>query len=251
MNEQESGQAMMELTIMLLILSGMMLAVIMLSGIEITSNNILLSARNNAQKAARDSYSENAIKDNEISDWQYTTLNLTNSYIRPEQRGSFGKSTTLIRYNNRNYKLYSSGDGTVQIPFTYQSHSDTNQAEHTLSQATFGMTSELFTRPHSASEYEQYSKWMPLAGMDTSFKHDFSENVRSGNAFNAASLVAAEGDGSNAPATINHSHQAGAHSRSDAANVMYSTFSKIFGIKLRAIDLKSHETNRVYMPLCR
>ena len=51
--KHESGQAIMELTIMLVILSGMILAVVMISGIEISNNTMLLSARNNAQIAAR------------------------------------------------------------------------------------------------------------------------------------------------------------------------------------------------------
>ena len=55
LNNSESGQAMMELTIMLLILTGMILAVVMLSGVEMRSNTLLLSARSNAHRTARES----------------------------------------------------------------------------------------------------------------------------------------------------------------------------------------------------
>ena len=248
MKQRESGQAMMELTIMLLILSGMILAVVMLSGIEITGNATLLSARYNAQEKANDPNTIKAEKEHEISDWRYTTLNLTRSYINPDKKGSFGNSETLVKYNNRRYYIYSRGNGNVQIPFTYQHRSNANMEQNTLATATFGMTSELFTKPQE-HEYEKYSKWKRMQEMDTSFIHDFSENIRTGNAFNTANLVAGECTECNcAPATIDCCAQAGPHSSDDAADVMYSTFSKLFGVKLRAIDLKSNESNRVYIP---
>lgn len=247
MSKHESGQAFMELTIMLLILTAMILAVVIISGLEITSNTMLLSARNNAQKSSRDGSTMHSVKADEIYNWSYTNLNLTDSYIHPERKGSFGNSVTLLKYQGKRYRLRSRGDGTLQIPFSYQGSSSINSGEISLKNANFAVTSAFYTRPQT-HDYEKFTNWKPLSGFDSSLQHDYTENVRDGNAFNAAKLVVAEGDTSERPATLSPGAQAGEFSRGNAMSVMYRSFRDIFGVDLNDIKLRSHETNRVYMP---
>ena len=245
-NNRESGQAMMELTIMLLILSGMILAVVMISGIEISSNNMLLSARNNAQAAARGTDPRSSEKESEYGNWKYTELDLTKD-AHGVSHGSFGGSVTLLKDGGKSYQLTSRG-GVLQIPFSYQSESSTNGGVNTLDDVTGKMTSSQYTRPQ-LTLYERYSRWKGLQEFDSSFQHDFAETVRAGNAFNAARMVHAVGDGSNGAATINHKHQRGRSSADNAASVMYSTFNRIFGVSISNIKMKDHPTNTVYLPV--
>ena len=241
----------MELTIMLLILTAMMLAVIMLSGLEITSNSILLSARTNAQENSQDASFTAETRNNELRSWSYKTLHLTKSYIRPGNQGSFGAGAapTLYKEQGRSaYKLSASNDGSINIPFSYQGTPVNNTEEESLKNARYTMTSGYYTEPLS-SPYETYTngEWRDLTLFDRNLKHDFS-NALNSNAFNLASLVQASGDGSSAPATINRKDQYGPKSAENAADIMYRTFRDMFGVDITENKLTEHDTNQVFMP---
>lgn len=239
---------MIELTIMLLILAGMMLAVVMISGIEMRSNTLLLSARNNAQIAARSGDGSAGYEtSDEYTNWYYPALRLTKSYIN-EKNGSFGSSVMLLRSPKKNYRMRSRNAGSLQIPFSYQGDANKDAASGAISDASNALESATYSRQDGSDGKEAYSKWRTLTEIDTSFQHDYSGNVRSMNAFSAAKLVSADGDGGSTPATINRSDQAGTHSVNDAVSVMYKTFSRLFGIDINDMKMQSHETNRVYMP---
>ena len=251
-NLNESGQAFMELTVMLLILSAMMLAVIMLCGLEVTSNSILLSARTNAQEQSQDGSSGAEIRNNELRSWSYKTLHLTKSYIRPGSQGSFGAGTAPTLYKKPGgsaYKLRASNDGSINIPFSYQGTPVNNTEEESLKNARYTMTSGYYTEPLS-SPYETYAngEWRDLTLFDRNLINDFSASVIP-NAFDLANLVSADGNGSSRPVTIDKKDQAGSHSAENAADIMYGTFKDLFGVDLTDIKLKSHETNQVYMPI--
>ena len=251
-NLNESGQAFMELTVMLLILSAMMLAVIMLSGLEITSNSILLSARTNAQENSQDASFTAETRNNELRSWGYRSLDLTKSYIHSGNQGSFGAGAapTLYKEPGRSgYKLSASNDGSINIPFSYQGTPINNTEEESLKNARYTMTSGYYTEPLS-SPYETYAngEWRDLTLFDRNLNNDFSASVIP-NAFDLANLVSADGNGSSRPVTINKKDQAGLHSAANAADIMYGTFKDLFGVDLTDIKLNSHETNHVYMPI--
>lgn len=238
--KHESGQAMMELTIMLLVLAGMILAVVMISGIEISSNNMLLSARHNAQKNARSTTPTHSQQNSEISNWSYFKLDLTGK--------GFGGSQTLIRSNKRNYRIRTR-DNILQIPFSYQSNMSANGNVNTMDGVYSKMTSAAYSKWELLKLGDQYSKWKNLQDFDPAFQNDFAESIHDGNAFNSAHLVEGTGDTSSGAATINARHQAaGAVSRDDAARVMYDSFRRLFGVRIDNIKMRDHETNKVYLP---
>lgn len=234
----------MELTIMLLILTAMMLAVIMLSGLELTSNRILLSARTNAQELSQEPSSPTVNRDDELRSWHSSILDLTKSYIRPEERYSFGKSQTI----QKGTSIRTRGDGSFNIPFAYQSSSTSNSGEFTLQNARYSMTASEYSTIR-LTLYDQYrlSGWRELSYFDRNLKHDCS-NALNSNAFNLASLVQASGDGSSAPATINRKDQYGPKSAENAADIMYRTFRDMFGVDITENKLTEHDTNQVFMP---
>lgn len=250
----ESGQAFMELTVMLLILTAMILAVVLLSGLEISSNNMLLSARQNALNLSKAQGAEILSRENELGDWTYMKLDLRKSYIHPEKQGSFGGSTTMYK----NMKLHASGDGTINIPFSYQGFSSSNNDTQTLSPARESMTSGQYSKndliqniTNILTNRERYNDgdWRKLSDFDSALKHDFSDTTGI-NAFNAAGLISATGSTSSVPATIDAKHQAaGSHSAGNASDIMYKSFHDLFGIKLNDHCLCEFETNKVYMPV--
>ena len=235
----ESGQAMMELTIMLLILAGMILAVVMISGIEMSSNTMLLSARHNAQSNARSTTPTHSQKNSEIGNWTYFQLDLTGN--------GFGGSQTLIRSNNKNYRLRSSNK-ILQIPFSYQSNASANGIAFSMDGVYNKMTSANYSK-WDLTLGDQYIRWKNLQNFDPAFQNDFAESIHDGNAFNAAHLVEGVGDTSTGAATVNTRHQAaGAVSSKDAAKIMYDSFHRIFGVRIDNIKMRDHSTNKVYLP---
>ena len=237
---------MMELTIMLLILTGMILAVVMLSGVEMRSNTLLLSARSNAHRTARESGASTENSE-EYSSWYYPSLRLNKSYIKESSGGSFGDSVTLFKRGGKRYRMRSRNTGALQIPFSYQGSIQRNGGGSVLSGSSSAMTSAEYSR-RSILRYENYIRWRDLNQFDNSFVHDFSGDLRSMNAFHAARLIGEYGDGSDTPATMNRNHQSGVHSANDATTVMYRTFSRIFGIDISDLKLRRHEINKVYLP---
>lgn len=235
----------MELTVMLLILSGMILAVVMLSGIEMRSNTLLLSARSNAHKAARTSDGGVEYSD-EYSTWYYPSLRLNKAYVG--NAGSFGSSVTLFKDGQKYYRMRSRNTGSLQIPFSYQGSIRHSSNTPAIDNAYYAMTSADYSRVSGNPNYESYLRWRDIDAFDSSFVHDFSGDLHSMNAFHAARLVGRSGDGNDTPATINRNDQAGVHSVSDATEVMYRTFSRIFGIDVSDLKLRKHETNKVYLP---
>ena len=222
---------------MLLILSGMILAVVIVSGIEISSNSMLLSARKNAQFKALDADSISAEQDSEIGNWSYSKLNLGLASSRNEE---------LMHTNRKVYKLEARGR-VIQIPFSYQAKKNGNSDVFTLDNVS-GRLNSRYDSNSGIFLQEGYS-WRKLNNFDPAFKHDFSEDVRSGNAFNAANMVRGYGSASKS-ATINSQDQAeGESSAENAAEIMYRSFEDIFGVNLNNIKMREHPTNTVYLPI--
>ena len=223
---------------MLLILSGMILAVVIVSGIEISSNSMLLSARKNAQFKAKSADPISTEQNSEIGDWSYSKLDLGLSRSRNEE---------LMHTDRKVYKLEARGR-VIQIPFSYQARKNGNSDVFTLDNVS-GKLNSRYDSNSGIFLQEGYS-WRKLNNFDSAFKHDFSDAVRSGNAFNAANMVRGYGSTGSTSATINDKDQAeGESSAENAAEIMYKSFEDIFGINLNNIKMREHPTNTVYLPI--
>lgn len=235
----------MELTIMLLILSAMMIAVIMLSGLEISSNNILLKARTEAQRSSLADDATPVLRERELRSWNYQRLN----FEKPGKQFGGTVPKPLLKKGNSQYRMRVSTSGSLYIPFSYQNSQIINTDADTLQSATTGMTSMLYTQPR-LSLYDQYmlGEWRELSGFDTGLKGDFTRNITS-NAFNIANLVMATDSSSSAPVTINKRDQATPRSSDNAAGQMFCTFREMFGVDLNKLNFNDNDTNKVYMPV--
>lgn len=246
--KHESGQAMMELTIMLLALTGMILAVVMISGIEISSNTMLLSARYNAQINSRSDSASSGQRNSEIGNWNYFKLDLTRNRSG-KRAGTFGSSETLIQEKGRRYKIRSRSKSLL-IPFSFQSTSSANSGVNSLYNSYDNMRSAEYSKYDDQNSVgDRYTQWKDMQLFDSNFQHDYSTSLHDGNAYNAAHLVGGMGSTSSGAATVNRRHQAeGVNSRDDAADAMYATFRDIFGVNISRIKMQEHISNRVYLP---
>lgn len=199
---------------------------------------MLLSARKNAQFKALNADSISAEQDSEIGDWRYTNLDLGLSRSRNER---------LMNTNRKVYKLEARGR-VIQIPFSYQARKNGNSDVFTLDNVS-GRLNSRYDSNSGILLQEGYS-WRKLNDFDPALKHDFSDDVRSGNAFNAANMVRGYGSLGSTSATINNKDQSeGEASAENAAEIMYRSFNDIFGVNLNNIKMREHPTNTVYLPI--
>lgn len=252
MKNRESGQAIIELTIMLVAITTVILGLVFLSGYEITNNQLLLEARNRAQLAAK-----NAPKDvetgNEFYSWNYPAVNLNKSYIyRSGKSGNHTDTTgkeTLFRIGNQNIRFSRVQEfSTPTIPFASGSSPVRIGTQNSVNKVyiSFNDTS----KSSLEGNYEHYHHWRKLDDFDNIwFEHDFSQIGIRENSLDVAALVARSPVGKSTPATLSSREQAkGRHSKSNALSVIYDTFSRWFGIKPEEIKLDESISNRVYMP---
>ncbi len=76
-NTPPRGQALLEMTVMLVAIVAILLGVIYIGGLTIANNQLLLSAKLNAEKASRLSGASSESGSNELLGWNYTTLELS------------------------------------------------------------------------------------------------------------------------------------------------------------------------------
>lgn len=240
----QSGQAMMELTVMLLAISAMIIAMIILSGVQLSSNSFLLDARFEAMKNARSETASN-ISGNEYRSWNYATLDLSDSRIQSGFNPS-GESETTLFESRKKYKFHGNRallKSNLKIPFSIRSTS-ISTGNNTTAPAYGG------AREQQYSEGALYKSegWRHgfFQGRDNV---DFTETISSQNALDAANLIKGRSSDGNNVATMNSSHQSGnLNSSQTAATSMYNTFFHLFGIRINRISLAGDETNLVYFP---
>lgn len=239
---------------MLIGIAAMILGVIVIFGIENSSNTVLLNARYEAHKASQQQ--ETPLREQEIETWHDVTLELEENRISPHPSTSSTNTAKLFSERGRNYILSANKkmlSKNLIIPFALTSSMQQNSARNTVLPMIPGMDSALYSKNDGINvthNYERYSYWRTLETYNANFKHDFFHNTAGNNAFYAAQLVRGNASVSGAPSTINASHQRGPlNSSTQAAEIMYDSFNKLFGVRIKSSSIKDHPGNQVYMPI--
>ncbi|MDD3885404.1 MAG: hypothetical protein PHI35_00850 [Victivallaceae bacterium] len=159
----QSGQAMLELAVILIALAAMIVGVISVSSLVVNDNRRLLEAKYNAEKESRENSSASAVSgSSEIVTWSYS----------------------LYRY---------SSEKSLNIPFLG------GDRRNSSSDNTFSSQRAGFHDSGDSSDSAMYNYfWQSPAAMRSDFDSDFSDN--GGNALDAARLIRGDangGDGGN------------------------------------------------------
>lgn len=158
MRRRESGQAMIELTAMLVGLIAMMLGVIFVAGLALADNRTLLSAKVAAERGARTS-GESRMAVTELSGWYYT-------------RSDVGADSNLI------------------TPFSAADYTVRSRRGSSIGNVDYSLKSSLYSAVNADYPYE----WMSPRLFESKLDSDFTVSLS--NAYNAAQLV--QGTGSSA-----------------------------------------------------
>ncbi|MBO7153981.1 MAG: hypothetical protein J6W67_09280 [Lentisphaeria bacterium] len=224
-DRRQSGQAMIELALMLLLMTFATLGMLMVCGMADFADETLLDARHIAEVRSKNtSVNETG---SEYSTWQ------NNTYDEP----------------------YSG----MSIPFNM----DEKPVKGTNSIGTFGenLSDAGKSVPVDGSAYAKYkklNKYHRLNDFDnTSFEHDFFDRSNSENMFHAANLVRARSDNtSNNPLSrvlSRDGHRKAAHisnSENEAYNDLLKAFIRLFGVDLEEAGhkIKNAPSSAVFMP---
>ena len=229
----QSGQATMEFVAILIGFVALMLGIIFVSGLSLSSNKMLMSARNNAERLARHSNYDAAAQGLEYLNWTKTKVKL---------------------YDNKS----------IDIPFGLNDEI-TRKDYNSIFDSKDALTNSLYSGDESleikkelkSTKYYDYKDWVgpnkfsPLSN-NTVLNNDFFDAVTTSNALEAARLIQGEHDNDIALiSTINSKHQQDAsfNKSSNAAQALYDTFEKLVGVRLSKKKLDNSRTNRVYMPI--
>ena len=145
------GQALLEMTVMLVGIVAILLGVVYVGGLTVANNRLLLSAKFNAEKAARQPDSVVQQSDGELRGWSYTTLEV-------------------------------SSRKKITIPFLADDRLSSSTDVSTLSSVSSGFRNAT----PSESDFYSYS-WHSPRDFDRRLNGDFADTA--GNALNAAALV--------------------------------------------------------------
>ena len=158
MRKAESGQAMLELTAMLVGLIAMMLGIIFVAGLALADNRTLLSAKVAAERGARTGV-EPRTSLTEVSGWHYT-------------RTDVGADSDLI------------------TPFSAADYTVRSRLGSSLGDVQSAVSGEI----HTSSDATYSYRWQSPRSFDTRLNSDFTGSLS--NSYNAAVLV--QGTGSSA-----------------------------------------------------
>ncbi|MDR0931591.1 MAG: hypothetical protein LBM70_01040 [Victivallales bacterium] len=152
---QQSGQAMLELTAMLVGLIAMTLGIIFVAGLSLADNKTLLSAKSGAEMAAHNDAGPKAGLV-ELSGWSYSGAD-----------SSLGEK--------------------IVIPFSAHDYSVRNRLGSSLD----GVDAVFESVSYSSSDANYLYRWYSPRSFDTNLDGDFSGDLT--NAFDAAKLIQASG----------------------------------------------------------
>ena len=152
----ESGQAMLELTAMLVGLIAMMLGVIFIAGLALADNRTLLSAKVAAERGARVGIEPRTAL-TEVSGWHYT-------------RTDVGPDSDLV------------------TPFSAADYTVRSRLGSSVDNVQSAASGEI----HSSENADYAYRWMSPRTFDTRFESDFTGSLS--NAYNAADLVQGTGN---------------------------------------------------------
>ena len=154
----ESGQAMLELTAMLVGLIAMTLGIMFVAGLSLADNRTLLSAKASAERGARNG-AEPRTGQTELAGWYYT-------------RTDAGADTNLV------------------TPFSAHDYTVRSRLGSSVDGVLPAATSDAYSSDNAAYTYS----WMSPRSFDSGLDNDFTGELS--NAFDAAVLV--QGSGSSA-----------------------------------------------------
>ena len=226
MRNKQSGQAMIELALMILLMTFATLGMLMVCAMADYADETFLESRHNAEMASRNSTEK--IKGEEYSTWM--------------------SPTSKAPYSGMNIPFNLEEKPTTGINPIGSFGENLNSAEHSV--------------PVTESYYDQYkklNKYHRLADFDGEFfKNDFYDKANDENMFAAASLVqGAPHTGNDNPLTrvISRSgHNKGArinHDPNKSYNALLRAFTKLFGVDFEDAGrkIKKAPSTSVYMPI--
>ena len=226
----QRGQATFEFVAMLIGFVALILGIIFVTGISLSSNKMLISARNNAEKLSRYSDYEVGAKGSEYGSWTREKINL---------------------YND---------NSSIEIPFsladrvTYKGENSISNTLDTLNNPQYSVDKSLDpNNPNSVStKYYQYKNWVGPDRFSSSLNNNFFNTTINSNARDAARLIKGEHN-NDIPlvAIIDSQDQQNAsfNKSSNAAQALYDAFEKLVGVRLNKKKIENSITNRVYMPI--
>ena len=208
---QESGQATLELVVLLIGFIAVFLGLAFVSGLADSDLDILLRARNNAENAAANAVDTQRIGMEFGESQQY----------RPD---IYSQSRELI-FSPMEEKLYRSGNTIESFPDAFNtpvnSVPDETSAEY-LHQA-------------------KLEKWKSFSGIaGNAFRADYVTGLSGENARGTANMVVGSVSGVNAVSTL---------TRVRNRKALDESFQKFFGVRIRASALENAPGNQVYMPV--
>lgn len=225
MMNRESGQAMIELSLMLLLLTFATLGMLMVCGMSDYADEIYLQSRFNAELAARDD--TNSLYGEEYSTWSsrayhtpYTGMNIPFNFDERAITGTNQIGTFGEHFN-------ASGDSVPKIRHPFDIYKKLNQY-------------------HRLNDFDI-----------NSFKHDFHDESIADNMFNAANLVhgTPNEEGTNPLSRIlsRSGFRKGAKISSSADqsySALLNAFTKMFGVNLEkaGVKIKHAPSTTVFMP---
>ena len=220
---EQSGQATMELAVLLIAFTAMILGIIFVGGLGIARNEALLEAKAAAEVSSRTAAASVQTGGNEYLGWSYTSLDLY-------------------------------GDGSSSIPFTA---GDVVQRGGINS---LGVATDELHRADRSVPVDIYVDdvlytydyvFMDLEALNSSlFDHDFVTALRGGtNAFDAAALDFAA-PGSRPPVALldSRDQQGAKNSAVDAYSKMFESFTGWFGVSFDSFSITDDVSGRVAMP---
>ena len=230
----QCGQATLEFVCMLIGFVIVVLAILLVTGLNLTMNQTLLSARNNAERLARHSDYGGAALGQEYGSWSRTMAE-AKPYVK---------------------KVF---DSEVVIPFglndkvSYIGENTLNTSLEALNNPTYSVDRSLVeNNPNAVSSKHYQYQWKNPNNFSSQFNNDFYTFATTLNAKEAAHLVTGKADDDiGFIPTISHRHQQEASRNRDpkAAQAIYDTFYMLTGVRFNKQKFENSESLKVYMPI--
>lgn len=228
--DSQCGQATMEFVSMLIGLIALILGIIFVSGLSLSSNKMLMSARNNAEKLSRYSSFNVGARGSEYGSWTRPKIDLYNDNNALSIPFSLSDKVSHIGDNS----ITNSFDALDNSQFSVDRSIDPNDKN--------SVSTKLY----------QYNHWIGPNKFNNALNNDFFNTATTSNARDAARLVQGKHDNNIALVDILSSHDqqnASFNKSSNAAQALYDTFENLVGVRLNKKKLDNSITNRVYMPI--
>jgi len=215
---RQTGQAILEMTIALVSLSFLILGILFMTGLCIGNVDLLLSARENADRASVNSNAGSA--GNEVLNWTF------DSYRKKD-----GEEVEL-RFMAKDRSIHTSDFSTGDVLTKMALDTDSGS-----------------TKPDDTEHYQQY-QFVALENLPFNQGGEMLSEVLNtwSQGYQAASLVRGTPDEEQTEITTLNAAKSNGNFTADDVQRMEEAFARLFGTDPRQFDLKSAESNKVYMP---